>query len=141
MYGQLLIHRLLCWQRPILPGSFPPSIFGTGELNFRVRDGNGWGLTVINTGSFPWGGVCAPWDVYMQSLRTVYQRIGDPCGNRTRVTGVRGRCLNRLTNGPHIWTSVSFYQKAFLHALLFGAPSGTRTQDPLIKSQLLYQLS
>ena len=28
---------------------------------------------------------------------------GDPCGNRTRVTGVRGRCLNRLTNGP--WTA------------------------------------
>ena len=26
---------------------------------------------------------------------------GDPCGNRTRVTGVRGRCLNRLTNGPY----------------------------------------
>ena len=25
--------------------------------------------------------------------------------------------------------------------LFFGAPSGTRTQDPLIKSQLLYQLS
>ena len=24
---------------------------------------------------------------------------------------------------------------------IFGAPSGTRTQDPLIKSQLLYQLS
>ena len=28
------------------------------------------------------------------------QAIGDPCGNRTRVTGVRGRCLDRLTNGP-----------------------------------------
>ena len=25
------------------------SIFGTNELNFRVRDGNGWTLTVINT--------------------------------------------------------------------------------------------
>ena len=25
--------------------------------------------------------------------------------------------------------------------LLFGAPSGIRTRDPLIKSQLLYQLS
>ena len=25
--------------------------------------------------------------------------------------------------------------------VLFGAPSGTRTQGPLIKSQLLYQLS
>ena len=30
-------------------------------------------------------------------------------------------------------------QNAYL--FLFGAPSGTRTQDPLIKSQLLYQLS
>ena len=26
--------------------------------------------------------------------------FGDSCGNRTRVTGVRGRCLNRLTNEP-----------------------------------------
>ena len=42
----------LCRRRPIFPGSFPPSIFGTGELNFRVRDGNGWDLTVINTGSY-----------------------------------------------------------------------------------------
>ena len=57
---------------------------------------------------------------------------GDPCGNRTRVTGVRGRCLNRLTNGP----SSSAPPEA-----LSGAPSGTRTRDPLIKSQLLYQLS
>ena len=26
--------------------------------------------------------------------------IGDPSGNRTRDTAVKGRCLNRLTNGP-----------------------------------------
>ena len=32
-----------------------------------------------------------------QSTRTMY---GDPWENRTPVTGVRGRCLNRLTNGP-----------------------------------------
>ena len=48
---------------------------------------------------------------------------GDPYRIRTDVNGVRGRCLNHLTNGP------------------FGAPSRTRTGDPLIKSQLLYQLS
>ena len=48
---------------------------------------------------------------------------GDPCGNRTHVCGVRGRRLSRLTNGP------------------YGAPSRIRTGDPLIKSQLLYQLS
>ncbi len=26
----------------------------------------------------------------------------DPYGIRTRVTAVKGRCLNRLTNGPYI---------------------------------------
>ena len=25
----------------------------------------------------------------------------DPCGIRTRVTAVKGRCLNPLTNGPY----------------------------------------
>ena len=48
---------------------------------------------------------------------------GDPYRIRTDVNGVRGRCLNHLTNGP------------------FGTPSGTRTLDTLIKSQVLYQLS
>ena len=32
-----------------LPGRHHPSIFGTIELNFRVRHGNGWTLDVINT--------------------------------------------------------------------------------------------
>ena len=34
---------------PIFPGSCLPSIFGTYKLNYRVRDGNGWTLNVINT--------------------------------------------------------------------------------------------
>ena len=38
-----------CRRRPIFPGRFQPSIFGTVELNYRVRDGNGWTLNVINT--------------------------------------------------------------------------------------------
>ena len=29
---------------PIFPGRFQPSIFGANELNYRVRDGNGWTL-------------------------------------------------------------------------------------------------
>ena len=29
---------------------------------------------------------------------------GDPYGNRTHVTAVKGRCLNRLTNGPSFAT-------------------------------------
>ena len=27
-------------------------------------------------------------------------KIGDPDGNRTRVTALKGPCLNRLTTGP-----------------------------------------
>ena len=30
-----------------------------------------------------------------------YFYFGDPYGNRTHVTAVKGPCLNRLTNGPH----------------------------------------
>jgi hypothetical protein len=33
------------WRRPIFPRGCPLSIFGAGELNFRVRDGNGCGLS------------------------------------------------------------------------------------------------
>ena len=32
--------------------------------------------------------------------------FGDPYGNRTHVTAVKGRCLNRLTNGPYKRRSV-----------------------------------
>ena len=39
----------MCWRRPIFPGRFQPSIFGAHELNYRVRDGNGWTLIAIDT--------------------------------------------------------------------------------------------
>ena len=39
-------------QRPILPGRVQPSTFGTGELNYCVRYGNRWDLSVITTGRF-----------------------------------------------------------------------------------------
>ena len=39
----------MCWHLLIFPGSCPPSIFSASELNFRVRNGNGWTLTVKNT--------------------------------------------------------------------------------------------
>ena len=34
---------------PIFPGRYQPSIVGRSELNFRVRDGNGWTLALIST--------------------------------------------------------------------------------------------
>ena len=78
---------------PIFPVRLQTSIFGAGELNFRVRDGNGWTLTAINTNLlFPSGKSI--------QLYGPLPEPGDPYGNRTHVCGVRGRRLNRLTNGP-----------------------------------------
>ena len=34
---------------PIFPGRVQPSIVSRSELNFRVRDGNGWTLALIST--------------------------------------------------------------------------------------------
>ena len=34
---------------PIFPARLQASIFGAGELNCRVRNGNGWTLTAIST--------------------------------------------------------------------------------------------
>src|SRR5699024_11504036 len=37
------------------------------------------------------------------------KRKSDPYGTRTRVTAVKGRCLNRLTNGPYIiWHEIQY---------------------------------
>ena len=102
---------------PIFPGRRQPSIVGADELNCRVRDGNGWTLIAIST------------DLYILTAFAAKINInflnedGDPWESRTPVCGVRGRRLDRLTNGPN------------------GTPSGTRTLDTLIKSQVLYQLS
>ena len=38
--------------------------------------------------------------LYICQKRLSLLTSGDPWENRTPVTGVRGRCLNRLTNGP-----------------------------------------
>ena len=63
---------------------------------------------------------------------------GDPYGIRTRVTAVKGRCLNRLTKGPlicmFIWILLLAESKGFeplrrLPAYMISnhAPSATRT--------------
>ena len=110
-------------------------------------------------------------------LSSTFVEVGDPYRIRTDVNGVRGRCLNHLTNGPcrrKKLRSIPFgfrqsSQRSVLPPLSsanaslvcvgcllsphprctrfeytsnrLGAPSRTRTGDPLIKSQLLYQLS
>ena len=80
----------------IFPGSHPPSIVSVHELNFCVRDGNRWTLMTINTNSYGWGSTHL---LYIKSF-PASNILGDPYRIRTDVNGVRGRCLNHLTNGP-----------------------------------------
>ena len=111
----------LCRRRLIFPGGCPPSIVSTSELNYRVRNGNGWTLIVIGTDSI-FNAFNVKSIYILHRFRAVF--FGDPYGIRTHVAGVRGRSLRPLD------------QRAAI-----GAPSGTRTRDTLIKSQVLYQLS
>ena len=119
---------------PIFPGRLQPSIVGRSELNFRVRDGNGWTLALISTNccivtalhSNKLLLICQPMPSGMykrfakQNLAAgrihfargfLSSRVpkkallfwdGDPYRIRTDVNGVRGRCLNHLTNGPFL---------------------------------------
>ena len=111
----------LCRRRLIFPGGCPPSIVSTSELNYRVRNGNGWTLIVIGTDSI-FNAFNVKSIYILHRFRAVF--FGDPYGIRTHVASVRGRSLRPLD------------QRATL-----GTPSRARTVDTLIKSQVLYQLS
>ena len=95
---------------PIFPASHPASIVGADELNFCVRDGNRWTLIAINTNylllssSEPIGSVnfiiIPRVSLLSSAFFALLKRAGDPYRIRTDVKGVRGLCLNHLTNGP-----------------------------------------
>ena len=89
---------------PIFTASHPATIVGVRVLNFCVRDGNRWTHTTINTNSsaeevFPFLYLVKLARRSVISLRFTFL-LGDPYRIRTDVNGVRGRCLNHLTNGP-----------------------------------------
>ena len=79
---------------------------------------------------------------YELSSRLVSKQVLSPLQSLTSVFGMG-------TGGPFAFETLTL--KQVLTQLLFdpfgssafadGAPSGIRTRDPLIKSQLLYQLS
>ena len=83
---------------PIFPVSHPTSIFGACELNFCVRYGNRWTLTPISTNYIYVNGLSV--GNSFTSMPALLIKGGDPYRIRTDVKGVRGLCLNHLTNGP-----------------------------------------
>ena len=57
--------------------------------------------------------------------------VNDSDGNRTRVTAVKGRCLDRLTKEPYMLNTFR----------CFNSPCWTRTNDNSVNSRVLYRLS
>ena len=69
------------------------------ELNYCVRNGNRWTLTLIST-NFMLSGLTGKQANYKLFIAHCQEEFGDPYRIRTDVKGVRGLCLNHLTNGP-----------------------------------------
>ena len=71
-------------------------------------------------------------------------RFGDPYGIRTHVTAVKGRCLNRLTNGPGsgnlIRTDDIPGMNRLLYQLSYAAMCGQLISAPPKSASLLYPL-
>ena len=101
---------------PIFPGRRQPSIVGRNELNYRVRNGNGWTLILISTNylSFRYDRKNMLYYIVLRLL--CQEEFGDPYRIRTDVNGVRGRCLNHLTNGPDA-VCLSVHRLVRLHGL------------------------
>ncbi len=70
------------WRRPIFPKGCPLSIFGAGELNFRVRDGNGCGLSASVT-----------------RVSCVWTCLGSGSPSRSLATGRRSMIFFRFVSG------------------------------------------
>ena len=117
---------------PILPGRHQPSIVGRDELNYRVRNGNGWTLILISTNS-------------MSSSTARKQTILYCFASYLSSTKLnfKYRIWNSMVTRTGFEPMLTAWEAAVLTTWPtgHGAPSRTRTGDPLIKSQLLYQLS
>ena len=98
---------------PILPVRLQTSIFGRNELNFRVRNGNGWTLAVIDTNclfSLPKKKVSKEKSAFLSlPPSSRLPLFGDPWESRTPVWGVRGPRLDHLTNGPRLVFRIHYW--------------------------------
>ena len=108
--GNTLCFLALCWHRPIFPVRRQTSIFGSAELNFRVRNGYGWTLCDINTNLQ--GLPCFLFVSTVLSSRSVARQVFSALQSLTSVFGMG-------TGGP----SVIFALTSLVH--LQGFEPGT----------------
>ena len=93
---------------PIFPGRLQPSIVGRSELNFRVRDGNGWTLALISTNFY-----CNrfPCNKHMIHFLSIF-----PCSRPQSIVGASE--LNFCVRDGNRWTLVAINTNYFVSIYL-----------------------
>ena len=76
---------------------FVKNFFGGVRIHFSLKKIYGSAILFF-TRFMPTNGFVQP---FVGMISFLSMKDGDPYGNRTHVCGVRGRRLNRLTNGPY----------------------------------------
>ena len=143
-----------CWHWLIFPVRRHTSIFSSAQLNFCVRNGYRWTLCDKNTNFFHILDCSLSGYVGIDLFsRTVASQVSSAPHSLTSVFGMGtgGPCaiVTPTRSRLRCHTSRSFLRNIHITTTVlfncpcnpFGAPPETRTPDPLIKSQLLYQLS
>ena len=65
-------------------------------------------IEVLQTFALPlgYGAICRINKMHYIKESYIRQDVNDSDGNRTRVTAVKGRCLNRLTTEPYLYSFI-----------------------------------
>ena len=138
-----------CWHWPIFPDRRQSSIFGSAQLNFCERNGNRWTLCDKSTNFFVLYSFLKCKTLLRGYPKSVLEHLcwHWPIFPDRRQSSIFGSAqLNFCERNGNRWTLCDkntnlFRGSAAFFSLSAGAPPETRTPDPLIKSQLLYQLS
>ena len=86
---------LLSRRLPIFTSRFQLTIFGTSKLNFCVRNGNRWNLTVIVTDQYDWFSITFLFYFVQCFLKDVPSKLNNHCSH----------FIIDLRNSSELWSS------------------------------------
>ena len=122
-----------------ITNSLPYSLLG-GDDGIRTHDPLLAGQVLSQLSYTPINGSLR-FSVPFRSQKTSYEVFRVRVGSDLSSRAVSGKVLSALQSLTSVFGMGTGGPSAISALTLYGAPSGIRTRDPLIKSQLLYHLS
>ena len=87
---------LLSRRLPIFTSRFQLTIFGTSKLNFCVRNGNRWNLTVIVTDQYDWFSITFLFYFVQCFLKDVPSKLNNHCSHFVIDLRIQANCGQAL---------------------------------------------